>query len=87
MAKVRQNHQEEITHAKTFLKFQDVREDCYQARLLIERLEPSDAREYRLEVENPRGTDSLLVVVKVSGTFTNSDFIYFGVEANIVYCL
>lgn len=45
----------------------DEREDCYEARLHVQDVEPSDSRSYYLAVENDKGTDRHAVHLTVRG--------------------
>ena len=42
-------------------------DECYEARLRIQRVEMNDARHYYLTVENEIGSDSLSVTLAVKG--------------------
>ncbi|XP_066976526.1 kin of IRRE-like protein 3 isoform X2 [Macrobrachium rosenbergii] len=46
---------------------QDSREDCYTARLWVQSVDHSDARDYQLYVENSKGADSYTVSLFVNG--------------------
>lgn len=46
---------------------QDVRDDCYSARLRVLGVDVGDAREYVLNVENDKGADRYAVGLTVSG--------------------
>jgi hypothetical protein len=47
--------------------FQDVREDCYEARFHIKGADAADARSYTLTSENERGSDRHTVLLAVRG--------------------
>ncbi|KAK2702406.1 hypothetical protein QYM36_018983 [Artemia franciscana] len=49
--------------------FQMKKPSCYEARLKIQRVELSDARIFRLVVENEKGSDVVDVTLKVTGPF------------------
>ena len=42
-------------------------DDCYAARLLVQRTNPGDARDYFFNVENERGADRYAVSLAVRG--------------------
>ncbi|XP_068229756.1 fasciclin-3-like [Palaemon carinicauda] len=46
---------------------QDSREDCYTARLWVQSVDHSDARDYQLYVENSKGADGYTVRLFVNG--------------------
>ena len=47
---------------------QGKRDECYETRLRIQRVEMNDARHYYLTVENEKGSDSFYVTLSVKGT-------------------
>ena len=46
---------------------QGKRDECYETRLRIQRVELNDGRHYYLTVENEKGTDSFYVTLNVKG--------------------
>lgn len=46
---------------------QGKRDECYETRLRIQRVEMNDARHYYLTVENDKGSDSFYVTLTVKG--------------------
>lgn len=48
----------------------DEREDCYEARLYVQDVEPSDSRSYYLAVENEKGSDRHAVHLTVRGEYS-----------------
>lgn len=51
---------------------QDQREDCYLATLHINHVDVQDSRPYYLVVENERGADRAVLILKVEGLFPGS---------------
>ncbi len=51
----------------SFLFIQGKRDECYETRLRIQRVEMNDARHYYLTVENDKGSDSFYVTLTVKG--------------------
>lgn len=49
------------------LALQGKRDECYETRLRIQRVEMNDARHYYLTVENDKGSDSFYVTLTVKG--------------------
>ncbi|XP_024082011.1 hemicentin-2 [Cimex lectularius] len=52
---------------------QETREDCYEARLHVREVDPTDSRTYFLTVENERGTDKHYLRLAVRGSYTNGN--------------
>jgi hypothetical protein len=46
---------------------QGKRDECYETRLRIQRVEMNDARHYYLTVENDKGSDTFYVTLTVKG--------------------
>ena len=61
--------------------FQMKKPSCYEARLKIQRVELSDARIFRLVVENEKGSDVVDVTLKVTGN------ILFGFDIIKIFCV
>ena len=55
----------------------DEREDCYEARLHVQDVEPSDSRSYFLVVENEKGEDRHGVHLTVRGECLFNLFFFF----------
>ena len=49
------------------IMLQGKRDECYETRLRIQRVELNDARHYYLTVENDKGSDSFYVTLTVKG--------------------
>lgn len=49
------------------LLVQGKRDECYETRLRIQRVEMNDARHYYLTVENDKGSDTFYVTLTVKG--------------------
>ena len=62
----------------------DEREDCYEARLRVQDVEPSDSRSYYLAVENDKGTDRHSVHLIVRGEFY---YYYYYQKAMFFFCM
>lgn len=52
---------------------QGKRDECYETRLRIQRVEMNDARHYYLTVENDKGSDSFYVTLTVKGMSSTRD--------------
>jgi hypothetical protein len=63
------SHQRQVTLPVDTL-VQDEREDCYEAKLRVREVDPADARNYYLAVENERGSDRHAVHLAVSGKYS-----------------
>lgn len=50
---------------------QERREDCYEAKLHVREVDPTDSRTYFLRVENERGTDRHFLRLAVRGSYTH----------------
>ncbi|CAH1388999.1 unnamed protein product [Nezara viridula] len=53
---------------------QEKREDCYEARLHVRQVDPTDSRTYFLKVENDKGTDRHYLRLAVRGSYNNGKF-------------
>ncbi|KAF6200938.1 hypothetical protein GE061_005385 [Apolygus lucorum] len=59
---------------------EEKREDCYEARLHVREVDPTDSRTYFLTVENERGTDRHYLRLAVRGSYTNGKFTFITVH-------
>ncbi|BET02851.1 CD80-like C2-set immunoglobulin domain [Nesidiocoris tenuis] len=66
---------------------QEAREDCFEARLHVREVDPTDSRIYYLTVENERGSDRHYLRLAVRGSYTNgkSHLFYHGSQTRVNY--
>nr|XP_024219213.1 hemicentin-2 [Halyomorpha halys] len=66
---------------------QEKREDCYEARLHVRQVDPTDSRTYFLKVENDKGTDRHYLRLAVRGSYNNEPLTMLAVVCLAGICL